>query len=291
MIDPTPILAACGIPHPQQVTPVLGGADTLIWKVIDPSGHFALRLLRAEQADGWQRELAAMRLAADGGIPVPTVHQTLLWQDRPVILMDWCAGAPVLNWFTQRPWLIWRLCHLMGQMQAQIHRIVLPADWPQPADPWSGFADPRDPAIKQHLQQLPARPPTLLHLDFHPLNVLSDGKRITAVLDWTNARTGDPRADLARTYTIFRVDPWEGRSGPLWQLFRQVLSTAWRRGYEQVNGPVGDMALFYAWAGVVMVRDLSPRVQRPGYWLRQEHIDAIQRWTDEQKRAAGISGQ
>src|SRR5438132_39917 len=41
----------------------------------------------------------------------------------------------------------------------------------------------------------------LLHLDYHLLNVMTDRSRVTGVLDWTNARAGDPRADLARTFT------------------------------------------------------------------------------------------
>jgi hypothetical protein len=104
----------------------------------------------------------------------------------------------------------------------------------------------------------------------------------------TNAQVGDPRADLARTYTILRVDPWEGRTGPAWQLFRRLFTSAWYSGYRQANGPIGDLALFYAWAGAVMVRDLTPRAQRPDHWLTPEHIAAIQRWTDQQKLNAGI---
>jgi Ser/Thr protein kinase RdoA (MazF antagonist) len=146
-------------------------------------GAFALRLLRAEQRGSWSQELRAMRVAVAAGIPVPTIHQTLLWQERPVILMSWCAGEPVAAWLLRQPWRVWRLGQAMGRMQAQIHRIVLPPDWPPPPDPWVDFADPHDPAIKESLLALPPRQPTLLHLDFHPLNLLSDGKQITAVLD------------------------------------------------------------------------------------------------------------
>lgn len=285
--NPLPILATCGIEHPQQVTRVTGGNDTLLWKVVDARGLFALRLLRAEQQAGWHGELQAMQTAAGAGIPVPTIHRTLIWQERPVILMDWSPGEPVAIWLARRPWRLWQLGQAMGRMQAQIHRIVLPVDWQQPADPWVNFADPRDAAIKEHLLALPPRPPTLLHFDFHPMNVLSDGRGITAVLDWTNAATGDARADFARTYAIFQLDPWEGRTSAPWQLFRRLLITAWRRGYEQIQGPQEDLTLFYAWAGAVMVRDLAPRAH-PDHAPTPAHIAAMQRWTDQQKRRAGI---
>jgi aminoglycoside phosphotransferase (APT) family kinase protein len=41
----------------------------------------------------------------------------------------------------------------------------------------------------------------LLHLDFHPLNVMlsSDGP---VVLDWTNAARGDPLVDVAATWVL-----------------------------------------------------------------------------------------
>jgi Ser/Thr protein kinase RdoA (MazF antagonist) len=46
---------------------------------------------------------------------------------------------------------------------------------------------------------------TFVHMDFHPLNVLTDGRSITGLVDWTNAAAGDPRADLAWTMTLLRV--------------------------------------------------------------------------------------
>src|SRR4030042_1376357 len=48
---------------------------------------------------------------------------------------------------------------------------------------------------------------TFVHMDFHPLNVLSDGRNITGVVDWTNAAAGDARADLAWTVTLLRMGP------------------------------------------------------------------------------------
>jgi serine/threonine protein kinase len=44
---------------------------------------------------------------------------------------------------------------------------------------------------------------TLLHLDFHPENILFDGKSYT-IIDWVNAKAGNPVMDIARTYVIFK---------------------------------------------------------------------------------------
>lgn len=45
----------------------------------------------------------------------------------------------------------------------------------------------------------------LIHGDFGSNNVLTDGQRITAVLDWENAKYGDPLYDVA---TAYFWSPW-----------------------------------------------------------------------------------
>jgi aminoglycoside phosphotransferase (APT) family kinase protein len=137
------------------------------------------------------------------------------------------------------------------------------------------------------LQHVAHPTPKLLHLDYHPLNVLTDGTRITAVLDWANARAGDTRADVARTYTILMVEPYTpGRQPHAVTLVRRLLTWSWRRGYEQAGGVVTEMAWFYAWAGAVMVRDLAPRVSDPESWWQPQHLAHIQDWTTTWKQRA-----
>ena len=56
--------------------------------------------------------------------------------------------------------------------------------------------------IRDSLQSVPEKD-CLLHLDFHPLNVMVCKGRYV-VIDWINARIGNPVFDLARTYVLFR---------------------------------------------------------------------------------------
>lgn len=44
---------------------------------------------------------------------------------------------------------------------------------------------------------------TVLHLDFHPENILFDGQSYK-IIDWVNAKAGNPVMDIARTYVIFK---------------------------------------------------------------------------------------
>src|SRR5262249_47091981 len=71
--DPVPILAALGMPGATSVVPVLGGQDTALWRVAHADATYALRLFRAGEERKCQREVAAMRMAAAGGVPVPQV--------------------------------------------------------------------------------------------------------------------------------------------------------------------------------------------------------------------------
>jgi len=243
-------------------------------------------VFRPDQALACRREVLAMRAAADGGVPVPDVCADGVWQDRPALLLSWCAGQPVLHALRDRPQDGEPLGTAFGAMQARLHRVAAPGALRQDGDRWIDWADPDEAPLKARLHALRPRGDALLHLDYHPLNVLTDGSQITGVIDWANALAGDPRADLARTVTILRVMPvpraWQPTAA------RRVFARAWRRGYESVAGPSGDLGLFYAWAGAVMVRDLAPKLGRPGVWLEQRHLDRVARWTAWWKRRAGV---
>jgi len=283
-LDPFAILAALGVTGASEATPVSGGADTAIWRVAHGRQLYALRVFRAEQAETCRREIAAMRAALGGGLPIPTIHVAGSWRDRPALLLGWCDGEPLLRVLQRRLGLVWSLGKVFGRMQAAVHTVA-PAPAPElPPGDWIAWAGADEMALQARLRAVASGRAQLLHLDYHPLNVMTDGRQITAVLDWANARVGDPRADAARSYSILSIEP----SWPRWPhvtLFRHVLAHAWRRGYEQAAGPLGDMSLFNAWAGAVMLRDIAPRAARTG--LR---LDRVRRWTIEWKRRAGVIG-
>jgi aminoglycoside phosphotransferase (APT) family kinase protein len=47
--------------------------------------------------------------------------------------------------------------------------------------------------------------PCICHRDFHPVNLLAEDGRITAILDWSCCRIGDPVMDVASTLVIFNA--------------------------------------------------------------------------------------
>ncbi len=52
-------------------------------------------------------------------------------------------------------------------------------------------------------------PDSLVHMDYHPLNVMVDGVRVTGVLDWMNADVGDRHLDAAMTAMILSSSAME----------------------------------------------------------------------------------
>jgi aminoglycoside phosphotransferase (APT) family kinase protein len=285
-LDPHPILASLGVADTAGVEAVTGGSDTTVWRVRWRGETYALRLFRPEQADTCEREVRAMSMAAAGAVTVPQVIRKGVWKDCPALLLSWIAGKPLAHQLREHPLLGWRLGAAFGRMQAAIHQVPIPTD--QESTRWIEWAGD-EPELKARLYDLPSRRTALIHLDYHPLNVMADGSLVTGVLDWANARTGDSRADFARTYTILRIEPYSPNGDSLQlALLRRLLERAWRTGYVGAGGRLDEMALFYAWAGAVMIRDLSPRIGKPGHWLYDHHLDPVRRWRDTWKRRAGI---
>lgn len=70
----------------------------------------------------------------------------------------------------------------------------------RPAAVESAFDEGRIRAILESVWPLPPRNPTvLLHGDFWPGNILWQEGRLVAIIDWEDAATGDPLADLANS--------------------------------------------------------------------------------------------
>jgi aminoglycoside phosphotransferase (APT) family kinase protein len=287
-LDPYIILKTLGVQTIRAVVPILSGTDTALWRVEHDNNTSALRVFRSTQRSTYLREIDAMETAARHGIPVPRIRANGYWQERPALLLSWCDGHPLAASLQQQPWRLLHLAHTFGQVQAAIHRIrgialldTAPTDWIT----WYQAVD-RD--LEAQLRQCASPTPHLLHLDYHPLNVMTHGSSVSGVLDWANARMGDPRADVARTYTILVVEPHHVGREPRWyRAVRSLVAHRWLAGYQAVAGELQNMPIFYAWAGAVMRADLAPRVHNPTSWWQPQHLEIVERWTQQwRKRVA-----
>jgi aminoglycoside phosphotransferase (APT) family kinase protein len=184
--------------------------------------------------------------------------------------MSWCAGQPLLHKLSAEPWRVWALGTAMGRLHARIHHASVDRELTRAL-----------PTI-----ELGGGRRSVVHMDFHPLNVMTDGRGITGVLDWANVALGDPRVDLARTVTLLRLAPAPpGSPTPVLRALRAILELAWRAGYrgEHRSDPFRGMDPFYVWAGEWMQRDLAPKIGKPGVWLQPSDLARINRWTQARR--------
>ena len=59
--------------------------------------------------------------------------------------------------------------------------------------------------LEEH-QPAPATESSILHLDFHPINLIR-GKGLLTPIDWTEADVGDPHADVGTTLVLTECTP------------------------------------------------------------------------------------
>jgi aminoglycoside phosphotransferase (APT) family kinase protein len=281
-------LTALGVAQPTSVSTITGGADTMMWRVEDRNQVYALRVFRPEQYDRYQKEQMVMELAVRADLPVPRVVAAEICDSYPTLLLSWCSGQTLADAIRQQPWRVWTLGRLFGEMQARMHAVAVPSEIESRLADWKTWKVGDNVVLQQALGELKTNSSALLHLDYHLENVMVEGNQVTGVIDWANVHVGDKRADIARTYTILRVEPWNDRPSLWLGLMRWLLASAWRRGYAQVSGSQENMALFYVWAGEVMVRDLTYRIDQPDNWFQQPHLATIQAWTDRWREKAGL---
>jgi streptomycin 6-kinase len=133
------------------------------------------RILRRFKAGGDpDREAVVMRHAARHGYPVPTVVEVR----SDALVLEYVIGRTMAADLRRRPWRLRAHAALLARLHERLHQIEAP-----PGLPAMGAGD------------------RLLHLDLHPENVLLSHTG-PVVIDWTNARSGEPAVDVAMTWLI-----------------------------------------------------------------------------------------
>jgi aminoglycoside phosphotransferase (APT) family kinase protein len=123
-------------------------------------------------------EALIMRYVEEQGFPVPHIEEVRAGGTE--IVMERIDGPSMLDAMLP-PWRLGPCLGMLADLHDRLHAIEGP-DW---------------------LPRMPGdREDRLLHLDLHPLNVLMSKTRGPVVIDWPNARRGDPMADVALTFAI-----------------------------------------------------------------------------------------
>ncbi len=219
-----------------------GGWETTVFEFSARSKPAAVELPRArplvlrfyhgpDAAGKGSREYSVIRLLRAAGFPVPVPYAfeldpTLL--GAPFLIMERLEGGPLLRLRSFPDALkVFTLAFLpFVRLQVKLHRfeprtIGLAALKPAFGEDGKPLLDRMLMTIAARVEQgpLPWLAPALewafyeasnfhedgksvLHMDYHPLNVLVHGRRISGVIDWVSAESGDRHLDVATTATI-----------------------------------------------------------------------------------------
>jgi aminoglycoside phosphotransferase (APT) family kinase protein len=156
------------------------------------------RVLRRFKGTGDpELEAQVMRHAGSHGYPVPEVLEVT----TDALVLERIEGRTMLQDLYRRPWRVRRYASQLAELHKRLHEIAAP-----PGLRDAGIGD------------------RLLHLDLHPDNVLLSAAG-PVVIDWTNARRGDPALDVALTWVIGATS-----GGPLGRLFVRTFLAHFDRG-------------------------------------------------------------
>lgn len=195
-----------------------------------------------------QREAAGMHALHAAGYPVPEVYVAEPDEAAiglPFLVIEHVPGE-LLPMDAEE---LARLLALLHDLDPSTTAIALGEELPHGHDAsrgllarWRAAAEAHpgtglDPVLDWldiHLDSVPVVPPSVVHLDFHPRNVLVHPVRGPTVIDWTQVAISDPRHDLA--WTMLLVTAYEGPE----------TAAELRSHYERRRGPVQGPTWFDA---------------------------------------------
>lgn len=229
----------------------------------------ALRLMRSTNAqEAVERQAKAMAAARAAGVNVPAVHGVTTVQGRPGLIMDRVDGPDMFTLVGRKPWTIYSVGKVSGEVHARMHEVRAPEELPNLKEALkrrieSSELVPADVA-RRAVEELATLPDgdRLCHGDFHPGNIIQT-ERESVVIDWSNVTRGDPMADYARTLLMLRLgDPPPGAPlliRVLADVGRGLLLSFYRRAYRRVR-PL-DQALAERWLLPVAAQRLSENIE------------------------------
>jgi len=283
-IDPHDIMRELGFAGSYSAFVLTEHRGKGVWRMEGESGSFALRILRPDEHETAAAEQRAMDFARAAGTPTPRVLATGTWRRRPVMLLSWCRGQTLREAIRRQPWTAFQLGMACGREQARMHRNSAPPALASAG--WITRLGPVDPELSRLLQCVEAARPRLLHLDCHMDNILIARGQVSGIIDWTNACGGDPRADVAWTWSLLTSRFGGGVRARAMAFLGSFVAAGWHRGYKQVAGSQRDMLLFQIWALTGLLH--TARAGRERYGTRSDDTMVARRLANMREQA-GLS--
>lgn len=137
-----------------------------------------LVLRRSRDGRSIANEARIMDYVHGQGYPVPAISEAS--DDGTELVMERIDGVSMVEALGRTPWKVRQLGKMLASLHNQLHEIA-PPDFLDAAPVGQGTS--------------------ILHLDLHPLNVMV-GPKGPVVIDWSNAKIGDPAIDVALAWVL-----------------------------------------------------------------------------------------
>lgn len=269
-----------GTPVDEVVQVTAGLGDTTLWRLRRSPGlgDLLFRLFTPGADASARRETLAMRAAHGHGIPVPAVLACDVLDDHPFLLMTWSDGILAREALQAAPAQAHAIGVLLGETLGGIHRIAAPAGL-SPVDAWIARGGSALAPLRARLERVP-NADRLLHLDYHPLNVLMTPGTVAGVIDWANAMAGPPPMDFARSRAILRVVALRFPEHDGLIAIMRACEAGLVEGHLRVVGPDPHPELSAAWGMAMTVDDLTGHLGKPEGWVTPALLDTLRRERD-----------
>jgi len=256
--------------------PIAGTANLYAWD----EGQI-LKLYGYDIPEGFVEWLGKVERALyEAGLPVPAVGETIEIDGRLGQVYERIEGSTMAEHLLGSPeadaGVVVQLAHLFAEIHAQIHNCRnIPAELsPQPGTLQSrirrapGLPEELKEAALKALDELPDGD-RLCHGDYHPYNVVMS-PRGPVVIDWNNAHTGSPLADVARSTLMLSgaVISEPAFSELPYRLAIDRFNEAYLERYFQIN-PGGQEQLA-AWLPIVAAVRLNDGIPELQEWLLEQ---------------------
>jgi hypothetical protein len=126
-------------------------------------------------------------------------------EDRTGIIIERVDGKTLISLLGSKPLILFKASGIMAELQVKMHNthtekirsykgmVISALD----TEPMSFLSENEKKIAVSKLKALPDGN-SILHFDYHPDNIMSDGKNAT-IIDWMTAARGVPAADVAAT--------------------------------------------------------------------------------------------
>lgn len=213
-------------------------------------GAHALKLYRTGGKQNVFREAATLALLETLDVPAPRVETAGRFEGRWGLLMSRVSGRTFGDIVTGAPQELRRYLGAMVELHRGIHRHHLPGLGSLKARlrgrlaASAALAEASRRRLLDRLAELPDGD-RLCHGDFHPYNVLGEPGN-AVVVDWLDATSGAPAADLCRSYLLISH-------------YSQELAQAYVEAYLAAEVDLAAEAVF-AWLPVLAAARLAENV-------------------------------